>query len=386
MKIAFLKSQNIVTITPSNITKLGKCGFNVICEGGIGDTINFSNQDYEDVGCNIVDNLKNIPSSCIILVIEELSEKILIDISSLGSEKKIIICSKITKDEIKISIPENILIMNLANIPRITRAQSMDILSSQNSIAGYRAVIEAAKLSKKIIPMMTTAAINIKPAKFLIIGAGVAGLQAIATAKRLGGQVWACDVRKDSKEEVESLGGKFIQIPISNIKIDGGYVTEFEDEELKVQKEILVKNIIESDVIICTALIRNKKSPIIITKDMVSQMKYGSIIIDLAVDFGGNCEISKKGIIDVNGVKIYGNSNLNLECLDESSEMLSSNIREFIIYLYKKSLFSLIYDIDFEKVKSFIKTEIIDKSIDNDLVISLLKDEIFIKTLFFGNE
>jgi H+-translocating NAD(P) transhydrogenase subunit alpha len=393
MKIIFLKSflKGRVNLIPSNIVKFTKLGFEVLFENNIGEAIGFLNKDYENsaaVGFDDINNIKDIENSLQnslqnspqnnvknIIVTGDLSYKNLTDlIDSIDGEfhKTIIICTKFIlkiNDDLKF-IPNNIILIDLNNIPRTSRAQSMDILSSQNNIAGYRAVIESAKLSGKIIPMMSTAASNVKPAKFLIIGAGVAGLQAIATAKRLGAQVWACDVRKESKEEVESLGAKFIQIPLSSdsSKVQGGYVTEFADDSLKLQQEILFKQIVESNVIICTAMIRGRRSPVIVTKSMVDQMKPGSVIIDLAIVSGGNCElfenlnleednsqnIQDSILIEHNGVKIYGDSDLAGKCLAEASEMISCNIREFVIYLHKLGLFDVIHSIDMIDMKNLI--------------------------------
>jgi NAD(P) transhydrogenase subunit alpha len=218
-------------------------------------------------------------------------------------------------------------------MPRITRAQSMDILSSQSNLAGYKAVINASKLFGKAFPMMMTAAGTIAPAKVMVFGAGVAGLQAIATAKRLGAIVSATDVRLAAKEQVESLGGKFIMVESDELKdaeTSGGYAKEMSEEFKIKQAELISQTLSSQDIVICTALIPGKKAPILISEDQVKSMKPGSIIIDLASESGGNCECSIAGeIVNINGVLVSGSKNITSEIAQDASALFAKNLLNF---------------------------------------------------------
>jgi NAD(P) transhydrogenase subunit alpha len=225
-------------------------------------------------------------------------------------------------------------VFSMDAIPRISRAQSMDALSSQANLAGYKAVLLGAHHSARIFPMLMTAAGTITPSKVLIFGAGVAGLQAIGTAKRLGAVVEVTDIRPETKEQVESLGGKFISFDTGDVKIEGGYVKETSEDTLKKQREILGKHIAAADVVITTALIPGRKAPILVTEDMVKTMKLGSVIVDMAVEQGGNCEISEAGKVVVkHGVKIVGETNLPSLLSQNASESYAKNIYTFLTHL-----------------------------------------------------
>ncbi len=227
---------------------------------------------------------------------------------------------------------------SLELLPRITRAQSMDILSSQANLAGYKAVVDSFAYFQKAIPMMMTAAGTISAAKVLVVGAGVAGLQAIATAKRMGAIVYATDVRLASKEQVESLGGKFLTVEgAENLETEGGYAKETSDEFKKKQEELLKETLKKIDIVVCTALIPGKKAPLIITRDMINVMSNGSVIYDLAASQGGNSELTKVNeIIDANGVKIMGETNILNKLPVSASNLYSKNMYNFINNLYDK--------------------------------------------------
>ncbi len=227
---------------------------------------------------------------------------------------------------------------SLELLPRITRAQSMDILSSQANLAGYKAVIDSFAYFQKAIPMMMTAAGTISAAKVLVVGAGVAGLQAIATAKRMGAIVFATDVRQASKEQVESLGGKFLTVEgAENLETEGGYAKEASNDFKKKQEELLKETLMKIDIVVCTALIPGKKAPLIITRDMISVMSNGSLIYDLAASQGGNSELTKVNeIIDANGVKIMGETNILNKLPVSASNLYSKNMYNFINNLYDK--------------------------------------------------
>ena len=237
---------------------------------------------------------------------------------------------KLVKDGIKL--------FSLELLPRITRAQSMDILSSQANLAGYKAVIESFAYFEKAIPMMMTAAGTIPAAKVLVVGAGVAGLQAIATAKRMGAIVFATDVRMASKEQVESLGGKFLTVEGSeNLETEGGYAKEASDDFKKKQEELLSETLKKVDIVICTALIPGKKAPIIIKETMINNMQSGSIIYDLAAIQGGNTAFSEVDkIIEKNGVKIIGESNVLNKLPVSASSLYAKNVFNFVDNLFDK--------------------------------------------------
>ncbi len=216
-------------------------------------------------------------------------------------------------------------------VPRITRAQSMDALSSQASAAGYKAALMAASSLERFLPMLTTAAGTIRPAKVLVIGAGVAGLQAIATAKRLGAKVFAYDVRTDTKEQVESLGADFLMAEGVKAEADGGYARELTDDEKKKQQDMLAKNMADADAVITTAAVPGRPAPKIISKDMVESMKAGSVIIDLGASGGGNCELTKPDETVTHGsVTIYGPSNVPALLAEHASEMYAQNLHNFL--------------------------------------------------------
>ena len=245
---------------------------------------------------------------------------------------------------------------SLELLPRITRAQSMDILSSQANLAGYKAVVEAFQVYEKAIPMMMTAAGTIPAAKVLVVGAGVAGLQAIATAKRMGAVVFATDVRMASKEQVESLGGKFLTVEGSeNLETEGGYAKEASDDFKQKQEELLSETLKKIDIVICTALIPGKKAPLIIKENMIENMQSGSIIYDLAAIQGGNSaytEVNK--IIEKNGIKIMGESNILNKLPVSASNLYAKNMFNFVDNLIDKKT---------KKININLEDEIIEKTL-----------------------
>ena len=251
---------------------------------------------------------------------------------------------------------KNINVFSLDFLPRITRAQSMDILSSQANLAGYRSVIDSSYEFNRAVPMMMTAAGTVTPAKFFIIGAGVAGLQAIATAKRLGGVVSATDVRLASKEQVESLGGKFVFVEdAENLETEGGYAKEASEDFKKKQEELIKETVKKQDIIICTALIPGKKAPRIITEEMVLSMKPGSIICDLAAAQGGNSAFSEPDkVVDKNGIKIIGYTNIASRISETASNLLAKNIYNFIELIYDKENKTIKIDKQDEIIKSVL--------------------------------
>jgi NAD(P) transhydrogenase subunit alpha len=240
-------------------------------------------------------------------------------------------------------------------VPRISRAQKMDALSSQSNLAGYKAVLLGANALGKIFPLMMTAAGTITPARVLIFGAGVAGLQAVATAKRLGALVEVTDVRDETKEQVESLGGRFLQVQADGVQTEGGYATEVSEVYLQKQKELISKHVAEADIVITTALVIGKKAPLLITEEMVKTMKPGSVIVDMAVESGGNCELSEfnKTIIK-HGITLVGEANLPALVAVNASELYAKNISTLLLHLADKEHFK--WDMDDEITKGSLIT------------------------------
>jgi H+-translocating NAD(P) transhydrogenase subunit alpha len=338
--IAILKEtktgENRVALTPDIVKQLVKTGFTIQVETDAGAKASFSNQNYLDAGATIVDNATTLLANAdIVLKVNApaLSEAALM---KQGAVLISFLFAYTVPDLLETLNKKAISAFSMDAVPRITRAQKMDALSSQTNLAGYKAVIEAANASGKIFPMLMTAAGTIKPSNVLIFGAGVAGLQAIATAKRLGAVVEVTDVRPETKEQIESLGGKFLEVPNTEggVKTEGGYAREVSAAFLEKQKALIQQRIREADIVITTALVPGKKAPVLVTKDMVESMKAGSVIVDMAVEWGGNCELSKKDeTLVVHGVTIIGVSNLASSLPVNASELYARNISTLLLHL-----------------------------------------------------
>ena len=327
-----------VSITPEVLKKYKALGIDINLTKGYASHLGFTDQLYKSEGANIFDNddqvlsnsdailQMNIPKDEILNKIKK--NQILIGVlNPYANEKKL-----------KELISKDIKCFSLELLPRITRAQSMDILSSQANLAGYKAVVDSFSYFQKAIPMMMTAAGTISAAKVLVVGAGVAGLQAIATSKRMGSIVYATDVRLASKEQVESLGGKFLTVEgTENLETEGGYAKETSDDFKKKQEDLLKETLKKIDIVICTALIPGKRAPLIIKKDMINVMQSGSIIYDLAASQGGNSELTKVNeIVDNNGVKIMGENNILNKLPISASNLYAKNLYNFIDNLFDK--------------------------------------------------
>tara|TARA_Y100000816_G_scaffold219232_1_gene164254 strand:+ start:8963 stop:10051 length:1089 start_codon:yes stop_codon:yes gene_type:complete len=327
-----------ISVTPENVKKFISNGFRVYLEKNYANHLDIEDEKFIENGAEFFeDKQKIIKESDILLQLNLLNEK---DLNHLTANKNLIgVFDPINnKDLISKISKKNINIFSLELLPRITRAQSMDILSSQANLAGYKAVVDAFSFFNKAIPMMMTAAGTIPAAKILVVGAGVAGLQAIATAKRMGAIVFATDVRMASKEQVESLGGKFLVVEGSeNLETSGGYAKEASADFKQKQEDLLKETLKKIDIVICTALIPGKKAPVIIKGDMIKGMPKGSVIYDLAASQGGNTEYTKADeIIDIDGVKILGDSNLLNKLPISASNLYSKNLLNFVINLYDK--------------------------------------------------
>ena len=333
-----LKSEKRISITPEIAKKYISQGFTIHLVENYGKHLGFHDSEYENCGVKIFKNNKDLIENADIIIQLGLpdDEKI-----SLIKSNQILIGvlnpyeNKNKLDEI---VKKKVNMFSLELLPRITRAQSMDILSSQANLAGYKAVVESFAYFEKAIPMMMTAAGTIPAAKVLVVGAGVAGLQAIATAKRMGAIVFATDVRMASKEQVESLGGKFLVVEGSeNLETEGGYAKEASDDFKKKQEELLSETLKKIDIVICTALIPGKKAPLIIKENMVSNMTAGSVIYDLAAIQGGNTAFTEADkIVDIKGVKIMGERNILNKLPTSSSSLYAKNVFNFVVNLYDK--------------------------------------------------
>ncbi len=349
-----------IPISPDTIKKYIASGFSVQVEKDFGKNSNIQDVELQNLGAKVLNKEEIYKTSDILIKINCPSDAEI----SLIKDGAVLIGSffpHLNKDKINKLLKKNSKIFSLELLPRITRAQSMDILSSQANLAGYKAVIDSVYEFNRAVPMMMTAAGTITPAKFFIIGAGVAGLQAIATAKRLGGVVSATDVRSASKEQVESLGGKFVFVESAkNLETSGGYAKELDQDEKKKQEELLKTTIKTQDIVICTALIPGKKAPRIVSEEMVKSMKSGSVICDLAVEQGGNSAFSEPGKVNVvNGVKIIGYKNFPGRISESASTLFAKNILNFLEIIYDKVGKKLKIDENDEIIKAvYINKEI----------------------------
>ena len=327
-----------VSITPETAKNIIALGLDINLQKNYAVHLGIEDKQYEANGVKFYSSAKEIINNSNLILkvncptdeeIKALKEKtILVGIfNPLNNQNKL-------KEVLK----KNINVFSLELLPRISRAQSMDVLSSQSNLAGYRAVIESIYEFEKAIPMMMTAAGTVPAAKVLVIGAGVAGLQAIATAKRLGAIVSATDVRAASKEQVESLGGKFLMVEQEeNLETAGGYAKEASEEFKKKQADLLKEAMIKNDIVICTALIPGRPAPKILNEELVKLMKPGSIIYDLAAEQGGNAAYSEVDKINViNGIKIIGIKNLMNKLASTASSLYAKNLFSFVRNLYSK--------------------------------------------------
>ena len=345
-----------IAITPEIVKKYISLGFELSLVENYGSHLGFKDKEYSDLGVKFLKNEKEILENADLIVqLGILSDE---KISLIGEKQTLIgvLNPYENKDKLQALVKKQINIFSLELLPRITRAQSMDILSSQANLAGYKAVIESFANFEKAIPMMMTAAGTIPAAKVLVVGAGVAGLQAVATAKRMGAIVFGTDVRMASKEQVESLGGKFLTVEGSeNLETAGGYAKEASEDFKKKQEDLLAETLKKIDIVICTALIPGKKAPIIIKDHMISNMQPGSVIYDLAAVQGGNTAFTEADkIIDRNGVRIMGESNILNRLPISASNLYAKNLFNFVENLYDK---------DQKNININLEDEIINKTL-----------------------
>ena len=323
------EGENRVAIVPNSVKKLMKKGLEVFIQKGAGEKSNYSNSDYLEVGANICSRDEAL--SCEIIMSIRMLES-----SELRKGMNLVCVADPFRhpEKIKSCIDSNVTLFSMDMIPRrLSRAQSMDVNSSQDNLAGYKAVLLGASYVPRGIPMMTTSAGTVKPAKVVIMGSGVAGLQAIATAKRLGAIVYASDVRKSAAEQIESVGGRFIEVEgMDDFEDESGYAKPLTPEFIKKVNDTVCEVASESDIIVTTARIFGRPAPITIPSSAVSTFKSGTVIVDMNADVGGNCELTKPGEIFTtdNGVIIVGTSNLPGTLANTASMLFSNNLTTFI--------------------------------------------------------
>ena len=327
------ESELRVSASPDSVKKMVELGISVNIQATAGQNSNFSDESYKANGAEIFNNISEISNADIIIKVNKPTDD---EISSMKEGSLFIgsldpYNSRETLNKLR---DKGVTSFAMELMPRITRAQTMDILSSQSNLAGYKAVIDATYLFNKAMPMMMTAAGTIAPAKVMVFGAGVAGLQAIATAKRLGAIVSATDVRMAAKEQVESLGGKFVMVEddeTQDAETSGGYAKEMSDEFKAKQAKLISDTLATQDIAICTALIPGKKAPILITNKMMKNLKKDCLIIDTSANSGGNCEGTiRNKVVNKNGVLIDGNTKILELVKEDASKLYSENIRHFV--------------------------------------------------------
>ena len=340
MNVAILKEtlpgENRVAAIPATVKEMVKSSMKVLVESGAGENSHISNDEYKNAGAEIVSDRANLLANTDLILKVAPAELDEIDMMKDGTVYVSFFQTTIQTEHVKKLVEKNISAFSMHLIPRTTLAQSMDALSSQSNIAGYKAVLLGAAHLSVYMPLLMTAAGTIPPAKVLILGAGVAGLQAIATAKRLGAQVEAFDVRPVVKEQVESLGAKFVEVESDEEDGvgEGGYAKETSEDYKQRQQQLIKEHIAKSDMVITTALIPGRPAPVLIPDEMVQGMKHGSVIMDLAAENGGNCELTTPDEVTIShGVIIDGSLNLPATMPTHASQLYAKNIITFVKHL-----------------------------------------------------
>jgi NAD(P) transhydrogenase subunit alpha len=363
MKIAIPKERRVnearVAASPDTIKKFVGMGFDVIVESGAGEGASLADDAFTAAGATIAaDEATALQDADVVLKIQRpLTAEEGLDELALFKKGAILIAHLAAlqnKAQVEAYAKADVTAFALELLPRISRAQNMDILSSQSNLAGYKAVLDAASEYGRAFPMMMTAAGTIAPARILVLGAGVAGLQAIATAKRMGAVVYAFDVRPAVKEQVESLGGKFVEVdaPVKDAETSGGYAKEMDEDYKRKQAEKIAETLKKTDIAISTALIPGKPAPVLITEEMVKDMRKGSVIVDLAVEAGGNCPLSEYGKVVVkHGVTLVGHANVPARLAADTSLLFAKNLLNFLNLSYDKESKGLTINWDDEIIK-----------------------------------
>jgi NAD(P) transhydrogenase subunit alpha len=370
-----------VAVVPGVVPALTKAGLSVLVEAGAGDAAGFPDSEYRDKGAAIVERAEVFAKADVILQVRTLGanpEAGKADLALLRKGQAVIgLAEPLTAlDEAKVLAERGVTLFGMELMPRITRAQSMDALSSQAMVAGYKAVLLAAEALPRMFPMFMTAAGTVSPAKVFVIGAGVAGLQAIATARRLGAVVSAYDVRPAVKEQVESLGASFVemQIEAADAENKGGYAKAMGDDFYHRQRELMAKVVAGVDVVITTAVVPGKKAPLLITAEMVAAMAPGSVIVDLAAERGGNCELTRPGRTVVeHGVTVIGPDNLPATVPYHASQMYAKNVTAFLLHMLRDAV--LVLGMDDEITRETLMTR------DGEVVHAHLRELLGLKPL-----
>ena len=359
-------------MTPAVVGQLQKAGISVIVESGAGEPAGFLDASYVDKGAKTGSRADALAAHIVAAVQVAGGDPEHPDLASLHAGQIVVgMVRPFAAPEVSAAVAaRGVALLALELVPRITRAQSMDVLSSQANIAGYKAVILAAESLPKVFPLLTTAAGTIAPARVFIVGAGVAGLSAIATARRLGAVVEAYDVRSAVREEVQSLGARFVELPLETGQEVGGsgaYAQQMSEETLRRQRELMAKTVAGSDVVITTAQVQGRKAPMIVTAEMVAGMAPGSVVVDLAADQGGNCELTRAGeTVEHGGVKIIGPRNLPATVPHHASLTYAKNVANFLAVLVKDG--AAVLDTDDEVVTECLVAR------DGDIVNQRVKD------------
>ena len=355
-------------LVPANATKLIKGGFSIAMESGAGGAAGFTDEQFTEAGVSILSSRAEVLAAAdIFLAVRKPDTEEVAQLKS-GAISVSFLDPYNEKALIEALAAKGVTSISMEMIPRSTRAQKMDALSSQANLAGYVTVVQAAFHSPKIMPMMMTAAGTISPARVFVIGAGVAGLQAIATAKRLGARVEAFDTRPVVAEQVQSLGAKFVEIDLGEVgQTEQGYAEELTAEQLELQREGQKAVIAQSDVVITTAQLFGRAAPVIVGRDMVEAMKPGSVVVDMAVESGGNVEGSVLNeVVDINGVKVIGQGNLPGEVARNASEMYSNNLVNLLQEFWDEEAKTLTLDPEDDIVRSCVITR--DGAVVNETI------------------
>jgi len=391
MKVGIVKEnfpgERRVALVPAVVPQLIKAGFEILIERGAGNAAGFPDATYQDSGVQIIDDRKEIydASDIIIQVMmpHETTEGNAEDLDLFHENQVLIgLLDPFSSPDMLTKLANRkITSFALELIPRTTRAQNMDVLSSMATISGYKAVLLAADVLPKMFPMLMTAAGTIAPARVLVIGAGVAGLQAIATAKRLGAVVSSYDIRPEVKEQVESLGAKFVELPLEakNTEEKTGYAKAMDEEFYRKQRELMTSVVASSDVVITTAAVPGKKAPILINDEMAAVMKPGSVLVDIAAERGGNCSVTCPGEIVVqNGVTFMGPLNIPSTIPFDASQMYARNVMNFLLNVFKTK------DLTFDTSDDIIKETMVTR--DGEIVNSRLREILGLPCLTVGGD
>lgn len=338
-----LTGERRVAVVPASASSLAKAGLEVVIEAGAGAEAGYPDAEYEGKGARATDREEVFRTAEVLLQVRTLGtnpDAGRADLDRLRPGQVVIgNAEPLTAGaEIQALAERSVTLLAVELMPRITRAQGMDTLSSMASIAGYKAVLLAAEALPRMFPMMMTAAGTIKPARVFVIGAGVAGLQAIATARRLGAAVKAYDLRPAVKEQVESLGARFVELEMAAGEAEdkGGYAKAMDEAFYRRQRELMTRVVADSDAVITTAAVPGRKAPILVTEEMVRVMPAGSVVVDLAAERGGNCELTRPGeTVSVDGVTIIGATNLPATVPYHASQMYARNVATFLLHLVK---------------------------------------------------